>query len=121
MKVLQSDIFSEFDKNGVVLSGGQMQRLALGRVIYSDSEILVLDEPSAALDALAEEQLNRMIEAAAIDKTVIFISHRLTSVCMADIIYVMDGGKIAEYGTHEELLKKHSLYELMWKIQTSNY
>lgn len=118
---LQSDIFSEFDKNGVVLSGGQMQRLALGRVIYSDSEILVLDEPSAALDALAEEQLNRMIEAAAIDKTVIFISHRLTSVCMADIIYVMDGGKIAEYGTHEELLKKHSLYELMWKIQTSNY
>ena len=114
-------VYREFDRDGIELSGGQMQRLAIGRVMYSSAPVMVLDEPSSALDAIEEKRFNQAIAEASENRTVIFISHRLTTVRMADIIYVIEDGKILEKGTHEELIGNHSLYERMWRIQTEAY
>ena len=114
-------VYREFDRDGIELSGGQMQRLAIGRVMYSSAPVMVLDEPSSALDAIEEKRFNQAIAEVSENRTVIFISHRLTTVRMADIIYVIEDGKILEKGTHEELIGNHSLYERMWRIQTEAY
>ena len=114
-------VYREFDRDGLELSGGQMQRLAIGRVMYSSAPVMVLDEPSSALDAIEEKRFNQPIAEAAENRTVIFISHRLTTVRMADIIYVIEDGRILEKGTHEELIGNRSLYEKMWRIQTEAY
>ena len=114
-------VYREFDREGLELSGGQQQRLATGRVMYSDAPVMVLDEPSSALDAIEEKRFNQAIAEASEKRTVIFISHRLTTVRMADVIYVIEDGKILEKGTHEELIGNHSLYERMWRIQTEAY
>ena len=114
-------VYREFDRDGLELSGGQMQRLAIGRVMYSSAPVMVLDEPSSALDAIEEKRFNQAIAEAAENRTVIFISHRLTTVRMADIIYMIEDGRILEKGTHEELIGNRSLYEKMWRIQTEAY
>ncbi len=101
---------------GTDLSGGQWQRLALARNFYRDSPILILDEPTSAIDALAEERIFRHIFA---DKkrTVITISHRLTTVEKADVIYMLKDGKVVEQGTHKELVDKRGEYYTMFKSQ----
>ena len=83
--------------------------------------MIIMDEPSSALDPLAEYRLNQELNEIAKDKTVIFISHRLSTVRDADCIYMMEDGRIVESGTHEELLAEDGKYAAMWKIQAGLY
>lgn len=112
---------TEFDKKGVNLSGGEGQKLAISRVFYKDAGLIILDEPSSALDPIAEYQLNHAMLKMAEHRTVIFISHRLSTTRLADRIILMENGRIAEQGTHEELLKAKGRYERMWKVQAGQY
>ena len=112
---------TEFDLKGVNLSGGESQKLAISRVFYKDAGLIILDEPSSALDPIAEYQLNRAMLEATEGKTVIFISHRLSTTRLADRIILMEQGRIAEQGTHEELLHMNGKYARMWKLQAGQY
>lgn len=102
--------------SGVDLSGGQWQRLALARNFYRDAPIIILDEPTSAIDALAESRIFKRLFALK-DKTIITISHRLTTVKKADIIYVLEDGQIVEQGTHQELVAKHGAYVRLFESQ----
>ena len=118
---LDTDLTTEFSKEGVNLSGGESQKLAIARVFYKDAGLMILDEPSSALDPIAEYQLNHAMLAATGDKTVIFISHRLSTTRKADRIIMLENGRIAEQGTHEELLNMNGKYAQMWKAQAGAY
>jgi ATP-binding cassette subfamily B protein len=101
---------------GVDLSGGQWQRLALARNFYRNSPIIILDEPTSAIDALAESRIfERLLKNK--DKTIITISHRVTTIEKADVIYMLEDGKIVEQGTHDELVAKKGRYYRMFKSQ----
>ena len=103
---------------GVELSGGQWQRLALARNFYRDAPIIILDEPTSAIDALAESRIFKRLFAVH-DKTIVTVSHRLTTVQRADVIYVFDNGRIVESGTHRELVEKKGHYYRMFESQLS--
>ena len=101
---------------GVDLSGGQWQRLALARNFYRNSPIIILDEPTSAIDALAESRIfERLLKKQ--DKTIITISHRVTTIEKADVIFMFENGKIVEQGTHEELVAQNGQYVRMFKSQ----
>lgn len=117
----ETPLTTEFEKDGVNLSGGEAQKVAIARTLYRKQQLIIMDEPSSALDPLAEYRLNQELNEIAKDKTVIFISHRLSTVRDADCIYMMEGGRIVESGTHEELLKMGGRYAAMWKIQAGLY
>lgn len=102
--------------SGVDLSGGQWQRLALARNFYRDSPIVILDEPTSAIDALAEARIFKRLFAMK-DKTIVTISHRLTTVQKADVIYVLQDGKIVEQGTHTELVRTKGAYYTLFESQ----
>lgn len=112
---------TEFDSEGINFSGGESQKLAISRIFYKNSGLIILDEPSSALDPIAEYQLNQSILKATENKTVIFISHRLSTTRLADRIILIENGRIAEQGTHEELLKMDGQYARMWKLQAGQY
>lgn len=118
---LDTELTGEFAKDGVNLSGGESQKLAISRVFYKDAGLIILDEPSSALDPIAEYQLNRSMLEAAENKTVIFISHRLSTTRLADRIYMLENGSIVEQGSHEELLKLNGRYASMWRAQAGQY
>lgn len=118
---LQTELTHEFSDDGVNLSGGESQKLAISRVFYEDAGLMILDEPSSALDPIAEYQLNHAMISATKDKTVIFISHRLSTTRIADRILMLENGQIVEEGNHEELLKKDGKYAQMWKVQAGAY
>lgn len=120
-KGLDTDLTTEFSKEGVNLSGGESQKLAISRVFYKDAGLMILDEPSSALDPIAEYQLNHAMIEATGDKTVIFISHRLSTTRIADRIIMLEKGSIVEQGTHEELLSLNGKYAQMWKVQAGAY
>lgn len=120
-KGLNTNLSREFDSDGVPLSGGEEQKIAIARAFVEDKDILVLDEPSNALDPLAEYDINQKIVSLANNKTVIFISHRLSTVRMADMIYMMDNGEIIESGTHDELMKQGGKYCEMFTKQAERY
>lgn len=101
-------------KNGEEMSIGQWQKIAIARAFYRDSPILFMDEPSSAMDVNSEKQLLRSLRSLAKNKTVLIISHRLTTVEWADIIYVLEQGKVAESGSHKELMAKKNLYYTMY-------
>lgn len=102
--------------SGVDLSGGQWQRLALARNFYRNSPIIILDEPTSAIDALAESRIfKRLLKKK--DKTIVTISHRVTTIEKADIIYMLEEGEIVEQGTHEELVAKQGRYYRMFESQ----
>ncbi|RUM58643.1 MAG: ABC transporter ATP-binding protein [Persephonella sp.] len=103
-------------KNGVRLSGGQKQRLAIARMILANPKVVILDEATSALDVKTETKLIKALEEYLQEKTVIYIAHRLSTVRKADYIYVLDKGKIIEEGTHEELMKRESLYSSFYQF-----
>jgi len=106
---------------GIDLSGGQWQRLAFARAIISPAPVKILDEPTAALDPVAESQMYAQFESISRGFTTIFISHRLASAKLADTIFVLDNGRIVEQGSHEQLMAAHGLYAEMFESQQSWY
>lgn len=110
-----------FDPNGVDLSGGERQRLAMARALYQNREVLVLDEPTAALDALAEDRMYQEFNQMVKGKTAIFISHRLSSTRFCDKIVMFEDGRIIEEGTHEQLIKANGKYRNMFQVQAQYY
>lgn len=111
----------EFDVNGAVLSGGEKQKIAVARAFVSNSNIAIFDEPTSALDPIAEYRLYESIMDVCKDKTIIFISHRLSSTVLADTIYLFEGGQIIEQGCHKELMGKNGVYADMFKRQAESY
>jgi len=108
-------------KKGAELSGGQWQKIALARAYMSDAPIIILDEPTSALDARAESEVFQRFIALTEDRTSIIISHRFSTVRMADRILVLQGGEILELGTHEELLATPQLYAELYELQAEGY
>ncbi len=118
---VDTEILREFDDNGTMLSGGESQKMAVARAFYKDCPYAILDEPSANLDPIAEYELNKTMLEAAEHKTVIFISHRLSTTVGADQIYVMADGEIIESGSHAELMEKNGTYAYMFNLQAEKY
>ncbi|HMC34977.1 MAG TPA: ATP-binding cassette domain-containing protein, partial [Myxococcales bacterium] len=108
-------------EEGHELSGGQWQKIALARAFMRDSEVLVLDEPTASLDAEAEHELFVRLQQLAADRTAILISHRFSTVRRADRIAVLQEGRVEELGTHEELLARNGRYAHLFRLQASGY
>jgi ATP-binding cassette subfamily B protein len=120
-KGLSTELTTEFEQEGIDLSGGESQKLAIARAFFKDAGIVVLDEPSSALDPIAEYQLNRTMLQAAEGKSVVFISHRLSTTRHADRIYMMEQGRIIEEGSHDEMVRLKGKYAAMWKAQAGRY
>ena len=118
---LGANLTTEFEDDGVNLSGGEGQKLAVARVFYKDANLIILDEPSSALDPIAEYHLNHSMLTAAENKSVVFISHRLSTTRIADRIYMLENGMIIEEGSHSELLESGGKYAEMWKVQAGQY
>ena len=117
----ETQLTKEFSDNGVNLSGGEAQKLALARVLYSSADVIILDEPSSALDPIAEYELNKAVTELSGDKTVIIISHRLSTTRFVDKIYMLESGKIIEQGDHNALLRQKGKYAEMFKAQAEKY
>lgn len=118
---MDTELLREFNDSGIMMSGGEAQKVAISRAFYKNCPYIILDEPSANLDPVAEYNLNQAMLEAAKDKTVIFISHRLSTTVNADKIYVMENGKIIESGSHAELMSKNSTYAYMFNLQAEKY
>ncbi len=110
-----------FEEDGIELSGGQWQKLSVSRAFYKDSDILILDEPTAALDAIAEREVFDRFESLSEDKLTVFVSHRLSSATGANKIVVLSGGRIAEIGSHEQLMAKRGEYYRLFSTQAERY
>ena len=111
----------EYNKDGVLLSGGETQKIAIARALAKESQFLLLDEPTSALDPIAEADIYANFKELAINRTAIYISHRLASAIFCDKILVLDDGKIKDFDTHENLMKKNSMYSRLFNIQKENY
>lgn len=120
-KGLDTMISREFDEEGFVPSGGQAQKIAIARVFAQSPDMVILDEPSSALDPLAEYNMYNNMMKLSEGKGVIFISHRLSSARMADHIYLMKDGRIVEQGSHEEMMELNGHYHEMFLLQAENY
>lgn len=119
-KGIYTHMTREFDRDGAVFSGGQLQRLAIARVFASDADVYILDEPTSSLDPFSEERINKLIIKNS-KKAMIIIAHRLSTVVDVDEIFLLDHGKIIEKGTHEELMKANGIYANMFNTQKSLY
>lgn len=120
-KGMETEILKVLHEDGVDLSGGEKQKLALARALYKNAPIIVLDEPTAALDALAEYELYQNFDKMVEKKSAIYISHRLSSTRFCDKIAMFVDGRIVEYGSHEELLAKQGQYASMFEVQAQYY
>ena len=122
------DLFKGYDqelgrrfKKGAELSGGQWQKIALARAYMSEAPVIILDEPTSALDARAEYEVFQRFIGLTKGRTSIIISHRFSTVRMADRILVLKGGEVLELGTHEELMQKGKLYAELFDLQAEGY
>lgn len=118
---LDTNLTKEFDKDGEVMSGGEYQKLVVARAFTKDGSIKIFDEPSSALDPIAEHDLYKNIMKEGGDNVMIFISHRLSSVRDADKVFVMEQGEIVERGTHRELMDLGGTYSDLYMKQAKNY
>lgn len=118
---VHTEVLREFDDSGMMFSGGEAQKITVARAFYKNCPYVIMDEPSANLDPVAEYNLNKSMDEAAEDKTVIFISHRLSTTRHADRIYVMENGEIVENGTHDELMNQNGKYAYMFNLQAEKY
>jgi ATP-binding cassette subfamily B protein len=120
-KGMNTTLTKEFDDEGVVFSGGEFQKVVVARAFAKNCPIKVFDEPSSALDPIAEYQLFDNILKSCKENLLIFISHRLSSVKNADCVILLEHGQIKEEGTHKELIKQNGLYADMYNKQAKNY
>lgn len=121
-KQLDTVITQEFDKEGVELSGGEKQKLAIARAYAGDYDFIILDEPSSALDPIAEAEIYDKMMKLGKNRTLLFISHRLSTTIKANKIYLFSAGKVIEEGTHQDLMKlEDGQYRYMFNIQALNY
>ncbi|WP_066496252.1 ATP-binding cassette domain-containing protein [Abyssisolibacter fermentans] len=111
----------KISEGSIDLSGGQWQRVAIVRTLVSNAPIHILDEPNAALDPISESNIYKLVGKVSKGKSTILITHRLGAARTADEILVVDGGVIAEQGTHEELINKNGIYKEMFDAQRSWY
>lgn len=118
---IKTQLTREFDNSGTQLSGGEQQKVAIARAFYKNAALIILDEPSSALDPDAEYALNQALCNYADTRTVIFISHRLSTTRDADRIYMFDSGRLIEQGTHEELIAADGKYAYMFNLQAEKY
>ena len=120
-KGIDEELTRKFDKNGKELSGGQWQRVSLARAFFRDAPIVLLDEPSAALDPLAENQIFEDFSCISKDKSTVMISHRLSSITLCDEILLLEDGRIAEQGSHGELMNIGGRYAYLFNLQANKY
>ena len=118
---IETCLYKDFDEKGVEISGGEAQKLCLARAIYKGSPFIVLDEPTAALDPISEHDIYTKFNGIVGTRTAIYISHRLSSCRFFDEITVMDNGRIAERGSHDELIGKGGVYKELWTAQAEYY
>jgi len=120
-KQVNTPMLKILDPEGVEFSGGEAQKIAIARALYKQGDILIMDEPTAALDALAESQIYLNFDAAVHGRTAIYISHRLASTFFCDVIAMFEQGKLVEYGSHSELMLKGGKYADMFETQARYY
>lgn len=118
---LDTPLFKNFSEDGVELSGGESQKVAIARCLYKDAPYVVMDEPTAALDPVAEADIYQRMNRFTMDKGAVYISHRLSSCHFCDRILVFEQGEIVEQGTHEALLAAEGLYRRLWDAQAKYY
>lgn len=111
----------EFDQNGLELSGGQCQKLAIARALYRNADIVIMDEASSALDPISEAEINRLILEKLHNTSMIIISHRLSTIRHVDKICFVEQGRILETGTHDELMERNGKYAEMYRVQAEQY
>ena len=111
----------EYDEAGTELSGGQEQKVAIARALYKDASLIILDEPTSALDPLAEAEIYENFHDLAGGRTAFYISHRMSSSLFCDRILVIDGGRVADFDSHEKLMKKDGMYRRLFQTQADNY
>ena len=114
-------LYKDLDKSGVEISGGEAQKLALARALYKDAPIVILDEPTAALDPIAENEIYSHFNSFVENKTTIYISHRLSSCTYCNRIIVFDNSMIVEIGNFEQLITNKRLFYKLWKYQSQYY
>lgn len=126
LNILSNGVDAKLSKNDsqegtTSLSKGQEQKLVIARSIYEDGSLLILDEPTASLDPIAEEEVYKHFQSVTKDKLAIFISHRLSSCRFSDIIIYLSDGKVSELGNHNELMELNQEYASLFKLQASKY
>ena len=114
-------LFGYYHEEGVDLSGGEKQKLAIARMLHKDSALMILDEPTAALDPRAELEIYEQVHRLAGERAVLYISHRMSSCHFSDIILVLEEGRVAECGTHNDLMERKSLYYRLYQSQAECY
>ena len=120
-KGIHSHVYKNFEEDGFEPSGGEGQKLSLARALFKDAPVVILDEPTAALDPRAEYELYQNFNELVEGKTAVFISHRLSSSRFCDKVAVFQKGEIVEYGSHEELMNRNGVYRELFRMQSEYY